>query len=362
MPKEQTPAFDASKKNMSTKVQPGLLNDAERIALMCKEADYIVCIDGGGSKTLFQVLNSSMEPLELEYKGETNTFVVGGAGNINNVGFPAVGQMLQDTLSELKVGQQKLYLKDIDNKVMICGLAGLVSNADKISNIKEIFTTVGFNADNIHLTSDIDLAKQLIDDHGAILISGTGSICFAKTAGQEKRIGGYGYVLGDEGSGFYIGKLALQAAFEAKFEQGEPFILTEQLCDLFNVAAINEVIKPFYNGTLKPADVAKITPLVFDAAFKHNDPRCKDIIDLCATELAKLVTRAVKDGNYTDYPIYLIGGVFKNENASAFIEMIRSKVSYDKGLKFINISHENVAVQIVLSNYKSKATLKNLIP
>lgn len=360
MSKEQTPAFDASKKPIATKVQQGLVNDTEQIALMCKDADYIICVDGGGSKTLFQVLNSAMQPLELEYEGATSLCIVGGPGNINNAGFPAVAQMLQNILSGLKVGQQKLNLKDITNKVIICGMAGLVSNADKIPNIKDIFATVGFEDTNTYLASDIDLAKQLIEDHGAILISGTGSICFAKNAGQDKRIGGYGYALGDEGSGYYIGKLALQAALAAKFEGGEPFMISPKICELLNIESVNEAIKLFYNSTLKPADIAKITPLVFDAAFKHNDPRCMAIIELCTTELAKLVSRAVKDSNQENYPIYLIGGVFKNENVSLFIEMLRNKVSYAPGLKFINIAYENVAVQIILNNLKSKHSLQYL--
>jgi len=355
MLKAQTPAFDASRTIAAATAS--VLSDREKIASMCT-VDYIISIDGGGSKTLLQVLNSKMMPIELHYEGFTDESLVFGAGNINNVGLSAVKQMLEDALTGVKIGPQKLSLKDIDNKAIVCGLAGLVSNADNRLAINEIFTSVGFEQSRIYLSSDVDLAKQLIDEQGAILISGTGSICFSKTSGKEKRLGGFGYALGDEGSGFYVGKLALQAAFRAKFEQEEPFALTEKLCAVFNVAAINEVIKLFYSGALKPADIAKVTPLVFDAAFKQDEAICKEIINSCATELAKLITRAVKGCNMTDYPVYLIGGLFKNENADLFIEMIRQKVSYSEGLKFINISNENIAVQIVLSQSKIAQTSK----
>jgi N-acetylglucosamine kinase-like BadF-type ATPase len=347
-----TPAFEASKKSSVTEAVPAVVNTKEQIALMCEEADCIISIDGGGSKTLVQVLNSKLEVLELEYEGITTTLVVCGPGNINTAGLLPVQQMLEKVLAGIKVGTKGLYLKDIDNKAIICGLAGLVSNADKIQAIMDVFASAGFKSSKIHLSSDVDLAKHLIEENGAILISGTGSICFSKTLGKEKRIGGYGYALGDEGSGYYVGKLALQAALEAKFEDGEPFILTEALCSLFNITApinVNEAIKLFYSGTLKPADIAKATPFVFDAAFKQNDERCMHIIGLCTTELAKLITRAVKGDTQENYPIYLIGGLFKNENSELFIEMIRKKVDYNPGLKFINVATENIAVQVALT-------------
>ncbi len=177
-------------------------------------------------------------------------------------------------------------------------LAGLASNLDKASAIQDAFTSYGFQNSSIALSSDVDLAKQLIKEEGegAILISGTGSICLAKYPRGERRIGGHGYALGDEGSGFYIGKLALQAACE---EELKPFALTNSICGLFSVVPASKVKTLFYSGVLKPSDIVKICPLVF-----------------------------------------------KND----FIGLINTKVGYQHGLQFINISQANIELLAIRAN------------
>jgi len=310
--------------------------------------DYIFCIDGGGSKTSLQVLNSKLEVVDLEYEGGINQARVAGPTNISDVGFEKTKETLRSLLSGLTIGPEKQELKGIKKKSLICGLAGLTSNADKAPLLKEMFESFGFESARIDLSSDVELAKQLIDQQGAILIAGAGSICFSKVAGIEKRIGGYGYILGDEGSGFYVGKLALNEAFQSAFERGEPFILTAKMSSQLNVESITDAIKAFYTDkTIAKADVAKLAPLVFEGAFKQNDQRCKAIVAKCATKLADHLSRAVQGSTQAHFPVYLIGGIFKNENKDQFIELIRAKVNYAPGLKFINIAQENIATEVI---------------
>lgn len=315
-----------------------------------RDVDYIFCIDGGGSKTTLQVVSPKLEVLDIEQEGKSSSALLAGPTNINLVGFDETKKTLQQVLKDLKIGPEKLAFQDIrERSAIVCGLAGLVSNADKDPLIRDIFTSQGFSSSHIALFPDIDLGKQMVGNEGAFLISGTGSICFSRTPKVEKRIGGYGYALGDEGSGFNIGKLALQAAFEEEFEKEEPFILTKKLLELFKVNKISEVIKPFYNGTLKPADVAKIAPLVFEAAFDDDTPdlRCLDIIQQNAWALSHLVERAVKGTSTPNFPVYLQGGVFKSTYAPLFIEMIGNNVKYEPGLQFVNISQDNIALRAI---------------
>ncbi|WP_010299369.1 N-acetylglucosamine kinase [Candidatus Odyssella thessalonicensis] len=316
-------------------------------------ADYIFCIDGGGSKTSLQVINPKLEVLDMEQEGKVIPILLAGPTNINIVGVEETKNSLARLLNGLKIGREKQEISEIkDRAAIVCGLAGLASNLDKASVIRDVFISFGFQGSRIALSSDIDLAKQLIieGEEGAILISGTGSICFSKSLRGEKRVGGYGYALGDEGSGFYIGKLALQAAFKEEFEKEKLFTLTSSICALFKVASVSQVIKLFYSNALKPSDIAKVCPLVFEAAYKQNDKHCLKIIDKSATELAKLVKRATKGATLLNFQVYLQGGVFKNENANNFIKCISTKVGQEHGLEFINISQDNIALLAIRAN------------
>ncbi|MBW8309446.1 MAG: hypothetical protein K0M45_07425 [Candidatus Paracaedibacteraceae bacterium] len=316
-------------------------------------ADYIFCIDGGGSKTSLQVINSKLEILNIEKEDRINPVQLAGPTNINIVGWEETKSTLSRLLEGIRIGTEKYEISEVkSNSAIVCGLAGLTSNPDKVPAIREVFTSFGFQDARISLGSDIDLAKKLIkeEEGGAILISGTGSICLSKSPTGEKRIGGYGYALGDEGSGFYMGKLALQAAFREEFEKGKPFVLTNSICNLFNLSSGSQAIRLFYSNTLKPADIAKICPLVFEAAYKQNDKYCLRIIDKSSSKLANHVKRAVKGSTLPNFPIYLLGGVFKNEEAQKFIESIKTKLSYEYGLQFINISQSNIALLAIRAN------------
>lgn len=360
--KAQTPAFSSSvgsQGSLKSTTKPAA--DLEQIMFLCANSDYVITIDGGGSKTLLQVIDTrDMSVADLDIDGSVTNAITVGPTNINIVGFAEAKKNLEELtllLSKAKVSSDKLDLTKIEKKSIVCGLAGILSNVDKKAAIIDIFATLGVKDYQIYLGSDLDFAKQLIGEEGAILISGTGSICFSRSAGVEKRIGGYGYVLGDEGSGFYIGKLALQAALDYEFQHdATAFVLTDKLCELLNIASINEAIKEFYNGAIKPPAIAKIAPFVFEAAFKHKDAKCKAIIEQAAGELAKHIVRAIYGSSKASFPIYLIGGLFKNENAPAFIEMIRQQVPYAPGLEFVNIAEENIAMRVILNQTKVAQT------
>lgn len=350
------PLLAAFNTSLKAGPKPLTLTDLERINSIYKDSEIVITIIGDGSKTSLQVVDTkTMSVFDLELEGSTTNTLISGSTNINNVGFEEAQKNLGDLLTRLalcKIGPDKRELKGFDKKGVVSGIAGLVSNADKKPSIIELFGASGFDSSKIYLGGDVELAKQLIGDEGAILIAGTGSICYSKINGEERRVGGFGYALGDEGGGFYIGKLALQAALESKFEKTDEFVLTPKLCEIFGISTIDEAIKLFYGNTIKPGDVAKIVPFVFDAAFKLGDYRCQAIIDQTASELAKHVTRAVRGSSKPDLPIYLIGDVFKTEYADRFIDMIRNRVNYTPGVKLINVAQENIAVRVMANEAK----------
>jgi N-acetylglucosamine kinase-like BadF-type ATPase len=319
------------------------------------DADYDVCIDGGGTKTTLQVVNKRGELMPLKYDNIESNSRSAGPTNSNIVGLPLTLDALKNLLTGLRVGPDQQDLQDIQNKAIICGLAGLDSSSEDVPLIQELFSSFGFKKSHTVLGADDDIAQHLIEKHGAILIAGTGSVCFSKDEiGGERSIGGYGWAFGDEGSGTYFGKKALVTAWSHLDQHKDPFILTEKLCELFEVSSIKEVLTVFYRGKLNACDIAKAAPLVFEAAFVKQDEVCKGIVDTGAGELAKLIQAAVAGSQQASFPIYLIGGIFKDPNADLFIDMIRQKVAYDPGLTFLNLAHENIPVQVIQRRKKRK--------
>ena len=234
----------------------------------------------------------------------------------------------------------------------------------------------GFSNNRIALFSDVDLAKHLIKNEGAILIAGTGSICFSNSSGKEKRVGGHGYLFGDNGSGWYIGKLAVNEAFKAECN-GEKFSLTQEMLTSVREAVAaqrkstktseaQETCTPSREDSPKEilsarelliktsqreipiSTIAALTPLVFNAAYgEEKDEVCLNIINKAAGHLAKHINIAVEGATRPDFPVYLIGGVFKNENVEDFIRKIQEKVNYTPGINFINIANKPIVVEVV---------------
>jgi len=147
---------------------------------------------------------------------------------------------------------------------------------------------------------------------GIILIAGTGSIAFAKDAlGKIHRCGGWGYLLGDEGSGFDIGRNAIVAALKDLDGRGEATLLRQRLEAFFDVPRIDVAVPKIYAEYAGRGELAKFAPLVFDAA-ESGDRVAAGIIDAAAQSLAELVaTLSQKFPGNKPVPVALMGNIFR---------------------------------------------------
>ena len=104
--------------------------------------------------------------------------------------------------------------------------------------------------------AEIALEAAFGGSSGAIMIAGTGSVVYGRRAdGGTVRIGGWGYLLGDEGSGYRLGKLALAAVCRA-YEGGEDTTLTDSIASAFGACSVDEVISLVYGGGIRLPDLA----------------------------------------------------------------------------------------------------------
>lgn len=138
------------------------------------------------------------------------------------------------------------------------------------------------------------LAAGTPDCCGVALIAGTGSVALARSAdGSTALFGGWGYLLGDEGSGYSIGRAALRSALLC-MESGLPRQpLVRAVLEKTTVNSVMELTKAVYEQPFPRAAIAALAPIVVQAG-EAGDADAHAILDDAALDLANLVLRAVR--------------------------------------------------------------------
>jgi N-acetylglucosamine kinase-like BadF-type ATPase len=146
-----------------------------------------------------------------------------------------------------------------------------------------------------------------------VIISGTGSIAYGRNgAGEAARSGGWGYVLGDEGSGYWIGRAALRAVLREADHRGPRTMLTPMLLQHFAIPQPQGLIYEVYHGNLKPAAIGALATCV-QQAFEKRDEVAVGILQAAARELeaAALSVARRLDLIGQPFPFILAGGIFR---------------------------------------------------
>jgi N-acetylmuramic acid 6-phosphate etherase len=164
---------------------------------------------------------------------------------------------------------------------------------------------------HLHLTSDtaLLLAAGTPNNCGLAIVAGTGSMAFGRSAdGRTARAGGWGYLLGDEGSGYRITLAALQAVTQAADARGPATALTEAMLKHLQLAEPKALIQTIYQGEWDRAALAGLAPLVFSAA-EAGDGVASGIIEGAAGELAAAAAAVARQlGWQGAAPLALAGG------------------------------------------------------
>src|SRR4029079_10955142 len=168
----------------------------------------------------------------------------------------------------------------------IClGIAG-VDRDDDARVVSELMKRIGYKA-RILVVNDalIALEAGAPEQPGVVVIAGTGSIAYGRNdRNQAARAGGWGYMLGDEGSGYWIGRAALRAVLRESDRRGPATQLTPLLLNYYGVARAQDLIHQVYHNTLRPAAIASIAQCA-QGAFSDGDPVAVGILRGSADQL-----------------------------------------------------------------------------
>lgn len=138
------------------------------------------------------------------------------------------------------------------------------------------------------------LAAGIPGDQGVALICGTGSIAIARGPGERSgRAGGWGYLIGDEGSGYALGVAAARAAVQAADKRGAATALLPAILAHWELAAPSDIIGMLYGHATPRALLAELTPIVARAAL-DGDVVAGAILAHAGRELAALAEAAAR--------------------------------------------------------------------
>lgn len=144
---------------------------------------------------------------------------------------------------------------------------------------------------------------------GIAVVAGTGSMAFARRAdGRTARSGGWGALLGDEGSGYAIALAGLRAVARSADGRTPLTLLTERLLAALGLKRPQELVDTVYRGSDRAA-LAALAPVVLDAA-EGGDPVAGHIVREAAGELAAAAAAAARALEFgSAFPVALAGGL-----------------------------------------------------
>jgi len=180
--------------------------------------------------------------------------------------------------------------------------------------VHEIMRRIGFKA-RIIVVNDalVALVAGAGDAEGVVVVAGTGSIAYGRDgSGRAARAGGWGYLLGDEGGGFWIGRAALTAVVRQFDGRGPVTLLTPMILEQLGLSTPSELIHEIYYRDVHRHVIAGLAALV-QRAMEQRDAIAAEILSRAGAELASaagsVITRLEMRGSA--FQTVLAGGIFR---------------------------------------------------
>jgi N-acetylglucosamine kinase-like BadF-type ATPase len=275
---------------------------------------YLIGIDGGGTKTDSAIADLSGKIIHQTTGKPSNFLVVGIEEAVENI-----FDLIEENLFKLE--GDFAHVKQI-----VIGVAGAGREEDAFlleKGFKDYSNQEGVHFKGVKVVSDAHIALEgaFPDSAGCILIAGTGSILFGKDdKGVIHRVGGFGRLIGDEGSGYSIGRKALNAVSKASDGRGEETLISELLNAKMNSGLSTSIINRVYKEKLDVASVAKI---VIEAA-EEGDAIAEDILDEEADELVLHIKSLINKIQTNNLNVAFSGSLIDNKNF--YSDLLKQKI------------------------------------
>jgi N-acetylglucosamine kinase-like BadF-type ATPase len=272
---------------------------------------YFIGIDGGGTKTDCIITDEKYNQLSALRGGPLN-LLASPPSESSKIIF----HLINSCLSQLNITFAQLDCIGIG-----AAGAGRIEDSEKLKRtLKELLP----RSIKLNIITDAEAALEgaFNGKSGCILISGTGSIIFGKDQnGVIHRCGGFGKIVGDEGSGYLIGKKGLMAAVREFDGRGEKSLITAFLKEKYQIESGHDIINAIHKNNF---DISGVAPLVLASGVKKDNVALK-IIDEETEELLSLISCIIKKFKKEDIEISLSGSLISTINV--FSIMLKNKLA-----------------------------------
>lgn len=259
---------------------------------------FVLGIDAGGTKTVCLLADGA---------GTIIAEARGPGANLHAAGELAVEKVLHEVM-ESAIGDRQII------PAAVClGIAG-VDRDDEASTVRAIMRRLGHRSHAVVVNDAlIALVAGAGDAPGVVIIAGTGSIAYGRNReGEAARAGGWGHMIGDEGSGYWIGREALAAVMRAADERGPETRLTADILAHFGISDVSRLPRIVYDRDQPRTAVAALGPLV-QRVSEQGDAVATRILERAVDELVlaarSVTTRLEMRGEA--FTFYLAGGMFR---------------------------------------------------
>jgi N-acetylglucosamine kinase-like BadF-type ATPase len=256
---------------------------------------YLLGVDGGATKTLAAVMDLERNTVHLGHAGPSNEDAIGADAAVAALLAAADGALEQAGADAGELAAAVIAVAGTDT----AAIAGSV-RAARPEHWLVVNDVVGA------------WATATAAGPGVGVISGTGSNVFGVGAdGRGWRAGGWGHLLGDEGSGYWIGAEAIRVALHDRDSSGDATALSDAIPRFFGTRSVEELASLVYSKPLTKGEIAAFAAEVSKVA-QAGDALAVDIYRRAAGELARQIAAVIRHtGLSGDFPVGLIGSAFK---------------------------------------------------
>ncbi len=259
---------------------------------------YAIGVDGGGTKTLTHLANLSGRVLNSCRFGPSNYYAVGRHETL---------KVFKDMLAYYQ-RENGLDLEQL--RFISLGIAGVDREIDK-KTIHDMLKGLGLKCD-IYVYNDATtgLVGALEKTEGVGVVSGTGSIAVGMKKGKLVRAGGWGHILGDEGSGYGMGMQALKTMMQAYDGRLNRTKLTDRILYHLKLDSPEDLIGFVHDPKVDKKRIAELAPVIA-ATSDEGDDAAAHILEEASVKLFELA-KAVIDSLYNKEEVFelvLLGGI-----------------------------------------------------
>jgi N-acetylglucosamine kinase-like BadF-type ATPase len=262
--------------------------------------EYILSIESGGSKTISIILNEDADLLGFGIGGSANEVFAG-----HEIAVHSIVESVEAALRSASVNPRHITMVTA-SVLMSRDLLNRAIAASKIT--AEVHS---------YEEKEVSLAAAFCSDHGVLASSGTGSFVYGKSvSGKTMVLGGFGSILGDEGSGYEIGLQGLKSVIYSLDGRGNPTSLLEEICKKW------ELDQRDRTNIQTAWDLAEKVHELYP--YRHRG---------LLARLSLSVAKSAREGDQVSQQIIQNAGVVMAELTAAFLQQ------FDVGVRPIPISY-----------------------